>query len=52
MTDLIIWLSAGLLVCAVAIVATFAVLARQLPPHDEDLEQLLAAMSQRKDNCT
>ena len=46
--DLVIAISAGLLLAAVAIVATFAVLARELPSHDEDLDRLLAEMAQRK----
>ncbi len=49
--DLVIAISAGLLLAAVAIVATFACLARRLPPHDQDLDRLLAEMAKRKDAC-
>jgi hypothetical protein len=45
LTDIIIWLSAGLLLLAVAIVGILAVLANRLPSHDEDLDQLLAEMA-------
>jgi hypothetical protein len=48
LTDIIIWLSAGLLLLAVAIVGILAVLANRLPSHDEDLDQLLAEMARPK----
>ncbi|MFY9293720.1 MAG: hypothetical protein WAP03_23905 [Methylorubrum rhodinum] len=52
LTEVVIWCCAAIVLLAIAIVGLFAVLAGRLPPHDQDLERLLAEMSRRKDKRT
>lgn len=47
-TDLIIWLSAGLLVLAVMFVGAFAIVEIRRPPIRGRLEGIIAAASARK----